>query len=101
MPDERAVVLAKIDAVRTRRAEVLDAVRSGATDYEGIFELANSDPAIATMKLLPLIEALDGVGKVQSRRALEVVGLEETVLIRAVDGDVRADLARSLFGPRL
>ena len=94
-------VFDRIAAVRARRAEIHAAVVSGDLDYEGIFEVAGDDQVIASMKLLPLIESLDGVGKVQSRRALEALDLPETVFVAQVDDRARERLYALLTGVRL
>ena len=66
-----------------------------------IFTEAERSDVLATMKLLPLIEVIPEVGKVQSRRALASVGVEESVLVQDVDVDLRAELGVLLVGPKL
>lgn len=101
MPADRNVVLDKIAAVRARRDEVRTQVESGAVGYQDIFDLGAVDPAIGTMKLLPLIESIEGVGKVQSRRALAALDLPETVLVESVGRPVAVRLGELLFGETL
>lgn len=84
---------------RRRRAEFEALVETGGVDLDGIFARADDDPVIGEMKLLPLLEALPGVGKVQSRRALEQAGVAEKARAGAVTVERRAALGRALLDP--
>jgi hypothetical protein len=99
--EQRASVYAKVAEVRGERNDFRSSVREGSADLVDIFTAATSSDVLATMKLLPLIEVIPDVGKVQSRRALAAVGLEDTVLVQDVDVDLRVDLGVLLVGPRL
>lgn len=97
----RQEVLERIAAVRSARETVRAGVRSGDVSYDDIFTKAAENPAIADMLLLPLIEVIPDVGKVQSRRALESLGLDETILVRDLPPSRRTPLHRLLIGDRL
>jgi len=99
--DRRASVYAKVAAVRSERNDFRSRVREGSVDLVDIFTEAERSDVLATMKLLPLIEVIPEVGKVQSRRALASVGVEESVLVQDVDVDLRAELGVLLVGPKL
>lgn len=99
--EKRASVYAKVAAVRSERNEFRSRVGEGTVDLSDIFTEAEQSDVLATMKLLPLIEVIPEVGKVQSRRALASVGLEDTVLVQDVDVGLRAELGALLVGPKL
>jgi len=99
--ERRTSVYAKVAAVRGERDEFRSRVREGSIDLVDIVAEAEQSDVLATMKLLPLIEVIPDVGKVQSRRALAAVGLEDTVLVQDVDPDLWPELGVLLVGPRL
>ena len=99
--ERRASVYAKVATVRSERNSFRSRVRERSADLVDIFTEAERSNVLATMKLLPLIEVIPDVGKVQSRRALAAVGLEDTVLVQDVDMDLRRELGVLLVGPRL
>lgn len=81
----------KISAVRAHRVAFLEEISSGGVSPVGVFERANVDPAVASMKVLPAIESLPDIGKVQTRRAFEELGIAEDAHIgdiapEAIDG---------------
>ncbi len=80
-------LFADAEAVREHRAAFLGEIKSGAVPLATIFERAAIDPVLASMKVLPAIEALPDAGKVQTRRAFEELDISEGGLI----GDVSAD----------
>lgn len=90
--DSYQELFARIDAVRTHRNEFLAEIEAAPLACADIFERASVDPIISTMKVLGAIEALPDVGKVQTRRALEQIGVTEDSLI----GDVPPSAAELL-----
>lgn len=98
-PSARDRAFERAAATRERRAAYESEIESGGADLRAVFAAADADPVIGGMKLLPLLEALPGVGKVQSRRALEAAGIDERARAAAVDGERRAALETALFAP--
>ena len=84
----------RIDAVRTHRAAFLAEVAAGTLSPVDLFERASTDPVVASMKVLPAIEAVPNVGKVQTRRAFEELDIAEDAHI----GDVPSDAVQNLVG---
>lgn len=67
----------RIDAVRRHRDGFLEELSTGALDLDALFARADTDAVIASMKVLPAVEALPDSGKVQTRRAFEELGIAE------------------------
>ena len=95
----RREVFERVSQTRAQRADFEALVEGGGVDLGAIFARAESDPVIAGMKLLPLLEALPEVGKVQSRRALAAAGIAESERAGAIEPDRRVALERALLAP--
>lgn len=95
----RREVYERVAETRGQRADYEAVIESGGADLGAIFARAETDPVIGGMKLLPLLEALPDVGKVQSRRALAAAGIAESERAGAVDADRRVALELALFAP--
>ncbi len=101
-PDERFAsveyesLFARIGDVRAARQEFLAEVEAGSVNLDGVFESAANRPVIAGMKVLPAIESLPDIGKVQTRRGFAEVGIGEGDHISDVGPDARTGLPAAL-----
>lgn len=94
--DSYKALFTDIVAVRDHRCAFLDEIAGGDVSLEAIFERATTDPVIAGMKVLPAMESIPDAGKVQTRRAFEEVGIEESDHIDAVSAASIAGLPEAL-----
>jgi ribosomal protein S13 len=62
-----------------------------------LLDAAESDETIGKMKVLAVLEALPGVGKVKARRTMDEVGIAETRRVRGLGSQQRETLLKS-FG---
>ncbi len=76
--------VARVAAVRSHRASLVQRIGDGDIAAESVPLLGRDDPAAATMKVLPLLEAIPGRKKVQTRRALGDIGVDEAALLGEV-----------------
>ena len=81
---ERTEALAWAQAQRARRDEVYALLASGEWGLAEVFAAAVTDPAVAAIKLLPVLEARPGVSKVATRRRLAAADIDEFVTIGEV-----------------
>ena len=81
--DQRAAALEKAARVRTERAELKQLLKQGTTTIAAVLEDAAGNDAIAKMKVLALIQAVPGVGKV---RAAQIMGRLQINEKRKVQG---------------
>ena len=88
----RDEALAAADRTRSRRREVQEAARAGQLSLAGLFELAATDPDVASMKLFTFMYRLPGSGKVRAGRALDRLGIDDTVRVDAVPPPARQAL---------
>lgn len=91
-----ADVHARAAAVRSHRLAIEERILAGDLGYAELFAAVAADPVLAETKLLGLIESIPDIGKVQTRRAFEAVGLAETVRIGAVTSGQQEALATAL-----
>jgi hypothetical protein len=69
--EQRAAALVKAAEARRARAELKERLKTGSLNLSGVFEAATTDEVVGKTKILAVLEALPGVGKVTARRALE------------------------------
>ncbi len=90
--EEYSELFESIAAVKQRREQFEEQLKTGDVSLSEVFELALAEPVLSTMKVLPAIEALPETGKVSTRRAFGDLGIDEAGLI----GDVTPDQVAAL-----
>lgn len=98
-PERRAAAMAMAVEVRERRAAVQARLSSGETTLEAVLDEAAVDDIVATIKVLKVVEALPGAGKVASRRSLAVLGIDESARLGRLDAGDREALIREFAVP--
>lgn len=98
-PEQRAENLAKAAAVRRERSELKDKLKMGIVTLPEVLELAETDEVIAKMKLLALVEALPGVGKVKARRTMDEIGIADNRRVRGLGAQQKIALLAA-FPPK-
>ncbi len=83
-PAQRQAALEKAAAARRERADVKNRLKhSGATLSEVLRE-GSSNEVIAKMKVLDLLRAMPGLGKVRAQHLMERIGISETRRVRGL-----------------
>jgi hypothetical protein len=77
--------LAWAAAARLERAELLDQLASGRLTLSGAFDRVHHDDHVASMRVLPVLEAVPGASKIATRRALAEMGVDERSPMVEVD----------------
>lgn len=90
--EDRARALEQAKAARTRRAELLREVSSGARTVAEVLELADGDACYERIKVIALIKAVPGYGDVLARRLMEEIGIAESRRLRGLGYKQRAAL---------
>jgi hypothetical protein len=83
-PEQREQALAKAAEARRVRAELKEKLKMGSLSLADLLAQADGDDHIGKMKVLAVIEALPGVGKVKARRTMEEVGIADTRRVRGL-----------------
>lgn len=91
-PEQRQAALDKAARARAVRAEVKNRLKhSGATLAE-VIEQARHDDAVAKLKVLDLLQAVPGIGKVTASEIMQRLGIAESRRIRGLGKNQVADL---------
>jgi hypothetical protein len=83
-PEQRQAALAKAAEARKARAEIKEKLKMGSLTLKELMVQGTSDETVGKMKVLAVLEALPGVGKVKARRTMEEIGISETRRIRGL-----------------
>ena len=83
-PEERSRALAKAKQSRQVRAAVKSRVKSGEISISDVITLAQSDEAVAKMRVLELVESMSGVGKIRAKTILELLDISLTRRIQGL-----------------
>ena len=81
--DDRARALARAGEARRVRAEVREALRTGALDLPPI-NAKTGEEYIGGIKVKTVLTALPGLGKVKSYRLMETLGIAENRRLRGL-----------------
>jgi hypothetical protein len=87
--DRRDAVLGWAAASRARREEVVADVAAGRVELAAVLA-ERTDPLVGAIKLVVVVQAVPGVGKVAARRALARLHLDERRVADLSDADVAA-----------
>ncbi|MEO5778894.1 MULTISPECIES: integration host factor, actinobacterial type [Arthrobacter] len=81
---ERADALRKAAAARTTRATAKERLKAGDLTIAQIIGSAESDDAIARMRIVELLEALPGIGRVRAAAIMEQLGIAQSRRVRGL-----------------
>jgi len=82
--EERARALAKAKESRQIRAAVKARVKSGELSISDVVTMSRDDEAIGKMRVLELVESMNGVGKIRGKSILERLGISLTRRIQGL-----------------
>ncbi|MFP5255985.1 MAG: integration host factor, actinobacterial type [Acidimicrobiia bacterium] len=96
-PEQREQALAKAAQARRARAELKEKLKMGSITLRELLDRAESDDHVGKMKVLAVIEALPGVGKVKARRTMDEIGIADTRRVRGL-GEQQRKALLEVFG---
>jgi hypothetical protein len=91
-PEQRQEALAKAAEARRARAEIKEKLKMGSITLSELLAGAADDDHIGKMKVLAVLEALPGVGKVKARRTMDEIGIADTRRVRGLGDQQRTKL---------
>jgi hypothetical protein len=97
-PEQRAAALEKAAAARKARAELKVRLKSSGTSLADVLAAGDSDEAIGKMKVVAVLEALPGVGKVRAQRLMEKLEISPSRRVRGLGAKQREALHREFGG---
>ena len=93
-PEQRAAALEKAAQARAARAEIKARLKMGSMSLQEALD--SNDPNVEKIKVVALIEALPGVGKVKARRLMEEIGIAHNRRVQGLGTQQRAALLKHL-----
>lgn len=83
-PAQRVAALDAAKQARRTRAAIKHQIRTGELRILQVIELASTNEAIAKMRVIELIEAIPGIGKVRATSILDKLGISNTRKIQGL-----------------
>lgn len=97
--EQRRAALEKAAVVRRERAEVKNRLKHSGASLPDVVRDGQTNEVIGKMRVLDLLQAMPGVGKVRARNLMERIGISESRRVRGLGSNQIAALERE-FEPR-
>ena len=91
-PEQRAADLEKAAAVRKVRADVKAGLKAGTVTLPGVLAKGADDDLFGKIKVVSLLEAMPGVGKVRAKQIMERLQIAENRRVRGLGTNQRQAL---------
>lgn len=95
-PEQRAAALAKAQAARKERSELLAAVKAGSVSVSTL--LARSDDITKKTKVAQVLRALPGYGPAKAAALMEEAGIDENRRVGGLGDQQRRKLLEAVGG---
>lgn len=96
-PEQRSAALEKAAAARRARADLKVLLKGRGTSLSDVLSSGESDEAIGKMKVLAVLEAMPGVGKIKAARIMERLEISPSRRVRGLGVKQREALEKE-FG---
>ena len=96
-PEQRAAALEKAAAARRARAALKVRLKSSGTSLDEVLADGEKDEVIGKMKVVAVLEAMPGVGKVRAQKIMERLEISPSRRVRGLGAKQREALVRE-FG---
>ncbi len=97
-PEQRAAALEKAAAARRARADLKVRLKARGSSLTDVLESGATDEAIGKMKVLAVLEAMPGVGKIKAQRLMEKLEISPSRRVRGLGVKQREALEREFGG---
>jgi len=98
-PEQRQAALDKAAASRRERAEVKNRLKHSGASLVEVLGQGRDNEVIAKMRVLDLLQAMPGLGKVRARQLMERLSISQSRRVRGLGANQLAALERE-FGTR-
>jgi hypothetical protein len=92
--EQRQAALQKAAQVRRERAAVKNRLKNSGASLTDTLKAAATNEAIGKMKVIDLLQAMPGLGKVRARNLMERIGISESRRVRGLGANQVAALER-------
>ena len=93
-PEQRAAALEKAAAARKARAELKVRLKSSGTSLDEVLAEGDRDEVVGKMKVVAVLEAMPGVGKVRAQRIMQRLEISPSRRVRGLGAKQRQALVR-------
>ncbi|MPZ60212.1 MAG: 30S ribosomal protein S13 [Propionibacteriales bacterium] len=93
-PEQRQAALEKAAAARRERAEVKNRLKHSGGSLAEVLREGKNNHVVGKMKVLDLLQAMPGLGKVRARQMMERIGISESRRVRGLGSNQIAALER-------
>ena len=97
-PEQRAAALEKAAAARRARAALKVSLKTQGTSLAEVLDSGETDDAVGKMKVVAVLEAMPGVGKVRAQRLMEELEISPARRVRGLGAKQREALLREFNG---
>lgn len=97
-PEQRQANLEKAAASRRERAEVKNRLKHSGASILEVLEAGRHNDVIGKMRVIDLLQAMPGLGKVRARQLMERLGISESRRVRGLGSNQVAALVREFGG---
>jgi hypothetical protein len=97
-PEQRQAALAKAAEARAARAEIKARLRNESLTLADALE--SDDQNVGKLKVVSLLEALPGVGKVKARKIMEDIGIADNRRVQGLGSQQRQALLEAVPSKR-
>lgn len=98
-PEQRQAALDKAAASRRERAEVKNRLKHSGASIVDVLRDGQDNEVVGKMRVVDLLQAMPGLGKVRARQLMERLNISETRRVRGLGANQIAALERE-FGDR-
>ena len=82
--EQRRAALEKAARIRRERAAVKNRLKNSGASLTETLQAASTNEAIGKMKVIDLLQAMPGLGKVRARQLMERLGIAESRRVRGL-----------------
>ncbi len=93
-PEQRSAALEKAAAARRARAELKVRLKSSGATLQEVLDAGETDEAVGKMKVLAVLEAMPGVGKIKAARIMDKLEISPSRRVRGLGVKQREALER-------
>ncbi|MDP9102314.1 MAG: hypothetical protein M3N21_09245 [Actinomycetota bacterium] len=97
-PEQRAAALEKAAAARRVRAELKVRLKNNGASLDDVLASGDTDEIVGKMKVIAVLEAMPGVGKVRAQRIMERLEISPSRRVRGLGAKQREALQREFAG---
>ena len=97
-PEQRAAALETAAAARKARAELKVRLKSSGTSLDDVLADGETDEVIGKMKVVAVLEAMPGVGKVRAQKIMERLEISPSRRVRGLGTKQRQALVKEFGG---